>query len=290
MRRRTRTASIPRSIPRSFPTGFSRFNGYRRQRSALCGLCAAAALAHFSLLATAGAVAADETSAATVCGDPDSVRFPLAARIPGDAPDTYTAGGSRRTWTVELHNTTDEACRAIHPVVVLVDQHRAMRPEQIRLEYYAPDVHTWRPVPLETSDQDEYIGVLGDGFPGFVVPPSDTVPVRLRMGFGPEAVAGDGAWRVRATVAAVQRRRDDGDWVGESDDYAFTVAREERADSDSSPELAATGRPSPAVLAALASAAVLLGLLGEFLRRARGGGAPGPAGGGTAGSADRSSY
>jgi hypothetical protein len=218
---------------------------------------------------------AAESAVPPVCGDPDSPQFPLTAHVRKGAPPVYKADGSRRTWTVELRNTTREACRAIHPVVVIVDENRTLRPDEIRLEYYAPEARVWRSVPLESSDQDEHIGVLGGGFPGFVVPPTETVPVRIRMGFGPEAVPVDGgASPVEVKVAAVQRQRDDGEWVGESNDYSLTVKPGEGTVARP-PQLAGTGseagtRADGRPHATPGAVAVLLVLLGGALRRLAG--------------------
>ncbi|MFD7126254.1 MULTISPECIES: peptidase [Streptomyces] len=68
----------------------------------------------------------------------------------------------------------------------------------------------------------------GDGFLGFTVPAGETVSVRVRMAFTSDTDPGP----VTAHAAVVQRRhqdkakgggREDGEWVGESEDYAFVI-------------------------------------------------------------------
>ncbi|MCC9741332.1 hypothetical protein [Streptomyces sp. MNU89] len=151
------------------------------------------------------------------CGDRDSPDFPLRARLRG-GPREYVAGGGWRRWSISLRNTTDRACRGVHPVAVLVDSTRELAAERIHFQFYDAYSRSWRPVTLETTDRHEHIAVF-DGFPGFAVPAGGTVTVGVRMRFA-EGTAGNA---VRLTVAAVQRRDDDGDWVGSSNDYAFTI-------------------------------------------------------------------
>ncbi|WP_030548995.1 hypothetical protein [Streptomyces albus] len=151
------------------------------------------------------------------CGDRDSPDFPLRARIRG-GPREYTAGDGWRRWSIGLRNTTDRACRGVHPVAVLVDSTRELAAERIFLQFYDAYSRSWRPVTLETTDRHEHIAVF-DGFPGFAVPAGGTVTVGVRMRFA-EGTAGNA---VRLTVAAVQRRDDDGDWIGSSNDYDFAI-------------------------------------------------------------------
>ncbi|WP_095757294.1 hypothetical protein [Streptomyces xinghaiensis] len=151
------------------------------------------------------------------CGDRDSPDFPLRARIRG-GPREYAAGSGWRRWSISLRNTTDRACRGVHPVAVLVDSTRELAAERIHFQFYDAYSRSWRPVTLETTDRHEHIAVF-DGFPGFAVPAGGTVTVGVRMRFA-EDTPGNA---VRLTVAAVQRRDDDGDWVGSSNDYAFTI-------------------------------------------------------------------
>ncbi|MGW5927768.1 peptidase [Streptomyces anulatus] len=201
-----------------------------------------------------------------VCGDPDAKDFPIETRIQ-DAPDRYASGGGYGTWFLDLTNTTDTTCRALHPVLVLADRDRRLTSDQIQLEFSEPG----RPgiehrVTWESTDRDEQIGVFGgerddrrekaeggeegeagtstdtdtgtgagtgtdgsgDGFRGFTVPAGETVSVRVRMAFTSDTDPGP----VTAHAAVVQRRhqdkakgggREDGEWVGESEDYAFVI-------------------------------------------------------------------
>ncbi|MFD5663077.1 hypothetical protein ACFWHX_38690, partial [Streptomyces hirsutus] len=50
-------------------------------------------------------------------------------------------------------------------------------------------------------------------------PPPRTLTVKLRLALTSDAVAGE----VVATAAIVQRYEDDGDWVGQSDEYRFRI-------------------------------------------------------------------
>lgn len=155
------------------------------------------------------------------CGEPGGSEFPIGSRLTG-GPDSYERGATAQTWRLELRNGTQAGCRAVHPVVVLADQGRALQPGQIHLDFYDPGAARWRPVHFERTDEAENVGVL-DGrspdFPGFTVPAYRTVVVPLRLGFTDRAPEG----AVTASVTAVQRRGGDGAWVGESDDYTFTV-------------------------------------------------------------------
>ncbi|MGC5534940.1 peptidase [Streptomyces sp. SR-10] len=202
-----------------------------------------------------------------VCGDPDAKDFPIETRIQ-DAPDRYASGGGYGTWFLDLTNTTDTTCRALHPVLVLADRDRRLTSDQIQLEFSEPGSPgiehrvTW-----ESTDRDEQIGVFGgekgdqrdqrekaeggeegeagtstgtgtgagtgtdgsgDGFLGFTVPAGETVSVRVRMAFTSDTDPGP----VTAHAAVVQRRhqdkakgggREDGEWVGESEEYAFVI-------------------------------------------------------------------
>ncbi|MGC5412675.1 hypothetical protein ACPXCX_54850, partial [Streptomyces sp. DT225] len=75
----------------------------------------------------------------------------------------------------------------------------------------------------------EHIGVFGgegdDAFPGFTVPAGRTVTVQVRLAFTSDTSPG----RITANAAVVQRRGGgsgaggDGEWVGESEDYPFSV-------------------------------------------------------------------
>jgi len=150
------------------------------------------------------------------CAAPDGRDFPLTTRIHG-GPDTYEPGGGFGTWYLDLTNTTTETCSDIHPVVVLVDDKRALKPSQSHLEFY--DGTRPRPVRFVKTDEDELVGPL-DGFPGFTVGPRKTVTVRLRLALTSDAVVPN---RVTADAAVVQREGQDGDWVGQSNDYLFRI-------------------------------------------------------------------
>ncbi|MGW0734112.1 hypothetical protein [Streptomyces sp. NPDC002851] len=167
----------------------------------------------------------------------DSHDFPIGSRIKG-GPATYHAGGGLGEWTVELRNTAKIACGNIHPIVVLLDRDRDLTAAQAKLEFRDPDGR-WHPVVFrETDEAGELVGVFdgsGDGFTGFSIAPGRTLAVPVRLGFTSDA----GENEVTASVAVVQRRGADGDWIGESRDYRFTLL----AASD-----AGTGRP-PAQLA-----------------------------------------
>ncbi|OKJ76139.1 hypothetical protein [Streptomyces sp. CB02460] len=177
-----------------------------------------------------GSATADQQPA---CGTSASDGFPIDTRIHG-GPDTYASGGGYGTWFLDLTNTTTESCRAIHPVLVLTDEERALTSDQIQLQFSErarPGVEhrvTW-----ETTDRDEHIGVFGgegdDAFPGFTVPAGRTVTVQVRLAFTSDTSPG----RITANAAIVQRRGGgsgaggDGEWVGESEDYPFSVVEQE---------------------------------------------------------------
>ncbi|MFH9858483.1 hypothetical protein [Streptomyces sp. NPDC017202] len=166
------------------------------------------------------------------CAGADAGDFPLTTRLHG-GPDSYRAGGGYGTWFIDLTNTTRRTCADVHPVVVLVDSAHALKPAQAHLEFYA-DGHP-HPVRFETTDEDELVGALADvpgateepagpaerpaPFPGFTVPPGRTLTVKLRLSLTSDAVPN----RVTANAAVVQRQGDDGEWVGQSNDYRFAI-------------------------------------------------------------------
>ncbi|WP_338931400.1 hypothetical protein WEB32_12695 [Streptomyces netropsis] len=178
-------------------------------------------------LAPAAAPAAAEKAAAhpvaeqPPCGDPGSAAFPISSRLNG-GPEAYGRGGAPHGWRLELRNDTGADCQAVHPVAVLVDRGRTLRPGDIHLDFYDRGAERWRPVRFERTDEAENVGVF-DGsspdFPGFAVPARRSVTVDLRLAFAAGAPEGP----VTANVTAVQRRGNDGDWVGESDDYTFAI-------------------------------------------------------------------
>lgn len=199
----------------------------RLRRSLASGIAAVAALAPGAVPAAAvdvaaadvaGTVAVQRPAAAQppTCSDPSGEGFPIGTRIRG-GPASYEAGGGYRKWSVELANTTRGICGNIHPVVVIVDKERELRPRQVQLEFH--DGTRWRPVAFERTDQDENVGVFDDGFRGFAVKAGRTLTVKVRLSFTSEARSE----RAVISAAVVQRRADDGDWVGESEDYPFGI-------------------------------------------------------------------
>lgn len=166
----------------------------------------------------AAAVAVQRPVAAQppTCSDPGSEGFPIGTRIRG-GPAAYEAGGGYRSWSVELANTTRGTCGNIHPVVVIVDKERELRPREVQLEFR--DGKRWRPVAFERTDRDENVGVFDDGFPGFTVKAGRALTVKVRLSFTSEARSEHAV----ISAAVVQRRADDGDWVGESKDYPFAI-------------------------------------------------------------------
>ncbi|MEQ4609695.1 hypothetical protein ABMX48_25550 [Streptomyces cavourensis] len=188
---------------------------------------APAPVAPVSLTAAAGAAgavaadAADTGEEQPVCGDPDAKEFPIEARIQ-DAPRAYVSGGGYGTWFLDLTNTTDTSCGALHPVLVLSDGERRLAADQIQLKFSEPGrTDTEHRATWETTDRHEQIGVFdgsgsgsgstpGSGsdsedFLGFTVPAGGTISVRVRMAFGSET----GPARVTAHAAVVQRRHQD---------------------------------------------------------------------------------
>ncbi|TGN72459.1 hypothetical protein E5083_29810 [Streptomyces bauhiniae] len=191
--------------------------------SSLPRCCSASASLPASLCLVAVTALAPVSSAAAVapCVAGDDGSFPLGTRIHG-GPDTYRAGGAPGTWYIDLVNAGAQACAGVHPVVVLVDDERLLRPSQAKLDFY--DGRKRRPVRLESTDHQELVGVVGaDGFAGYTVAPGKTVTVRLRLMITSEAYAD----HVTAKAALVQRRGQDGEWVGESEDYVFDIDGEE---------------------------------------------------------------
>ncbi|MFD5447251.1 hypothetical protein [Streptomyces sp. NPDC127100] len=199
---------------------------------------------------TAPAAAASPGSVAPLpaCTAPDDHTFPLTTRIHG-GPGAYETGGGYGVWYLDLTNTTSRTCEAVHPVVVLVDELRALRPAQARLEFFDGD-HP-RPVTFEETDRGELIGAFGEGqgdaaFPGFTVGPGRTLTVKVRLALTSDTAPGE----VTANAAVVRRRGDDGDWVGKSNDYRFRIgtggAPDEPADAPSGTRSAEPVAPSVA--------------------------------------------
>ncbi|MGW6734914.1 hypothetical protein [Streptomyces sp. NPDC055013] len=212
-------------------------------------LCLAAA----ALLAAAPPVHAAPSAELPSCATDDRA-FPLTTRLHG-GPDSYVAGGGFGTWYLDLTNKTGRTCTGIHPVVVLIDAERALKPSQPRLEFYGspsgspssspkggtdggPDRARPHPVRFETTDEDELVGAFGGSgdFPGFTVGPRRTVTVKVRLAVTSDAVPN----KVTANAAVVQRHEGDGDWVGQSNDYRFTI------DADPADPAHPTGKAEPA--------------------------------------------
>ncbi|MFJ7065433.1 hypothetical protein [Streptomyces sp. NPDC101115] len=181
------------------------------------------------------------------CGTADAADFPLRTRIHG-GPEDYPAGGDLRTWQLDLTNTTAAACRDIHPVLVLTDRDRTLRPAQIRAEFYDAEARLWRPVAFEATDQAENVGVFDapalstavPPFAGFAVPAGRTLTVPVRLSFSADAAPDE----VVVNAAVVQKRGDDGDWVGESGDYRLTIGPAD-PDAETSTEPGAGRLPDP---------------------------------------------
>ena len=150
------------------------------------------------------------------CADSTGHAFPLTTRVHG-GPDTYEPGGAAHTWFIDLKNTTPQPCGNIHPVVVLVDSKHALTVAQPKMEF--SDGKRSHPVKFERTDQDELVGAFDDGFPGFTVAPGRTLTVQVRLGLTSDTPQDD----VVVNAAVVQRHGDDGDWVGQSNDYKFRI-------------------------------------------------------------------
>jgi hypothetical protein len=186
------------------------------------------------------------TDRAPTCGKTSDPVFPIKTRLHG-GPATVRAGSGFHPWSVDLTNSTRETCHRIHPVLVLTAQDRGLTEDRVTLEFYDEDADRWRPVVLEETSEDEIVGVF-DGFQGFVVPAGGTVTVRTRLSLD----AGTPSNTVTVNAAVVQRKGDDGDWVGASGDHRFTIVAGEgdrstepspaRSSADPSP----SGSPTPA--------------------------------------------
>ncbi|WP_327320736.1 hypothetical protein [Streptomyces sp. NBC_01235] len=189
-------------------------------------------------LAVAAALlpASAHAEAGPSCAGPDAGAFPLTTRLRG-GPDSYRAGGGYGTWYLDLTNTTRRTCEGVHPVVVLVDVRRALKPSQPHLEFYAGGQP--HPVRFEPTDDDELVGAFtdehadehtdeADDFPGFTVGPGRTLSVKLRLALGSDALPNV----VTANAAVVQRQGDDGDWIGQSNDYRFAIESEPESEPE----------------------------------------------------------
>ncbi|MEU8619280.1 hypothetical protein [Streptomyces sp. NPDC048623] len=286
-----------------------------RPSSTALALAALGTAAGLSVAAPAPAAPAAPAPVAPACGAVGGKEFPLATRIHG-GPVEYPAGGELRTWSLDLTNTTAAPCRDVHPILVLTDRDRVLRPGQIRAEFYDAEARIWRPVAFESTDQAENVGVFEGpvapvasaapvapvaptnpipavpAFAGFAVPAGRTLTVPVRLAFGADAPPDE----VTVNAAVVQKRGDDGDWVGESGEYRLTIGpaetepdpdRDPRAEPQADPrptgtapaapalpadpELASTGRKDSALrLAPVAAALLTTGAAAVlFTRRAR---------------------
>ncbi|MDG4860317.1 hypothetical protein P8605_19525 [Streptomyces sp. T-3] len=111
-------------------------------------------------------------------------------------------------------------------------------------------------MPFEKTDQDENVGVFDDGFAGFSLAPGKKITVDVRLAFTADTQPNE----VTANVALVQRQNDDGEWVGESNDYKFSIISSLQADEGQNPPptgLAKTG-PGSSLLGLGATAGVFL--------------------------------
>ncbi|MFJ1645838.1 hypothetical protein [Streptomyces sp. NPDC088258] len=230
----------------------------RPRHALVVAATAATALAPFVLVVhERAAVAAEAGQTAGREGRPDAPRprcgrqtdrdFPIRARI-HDGPASYRPGGPPGAFSVDLTNATGATCHDIHPVLVLADRDRTLSASDVTLETADPRGR-WRTLSLERTDEDEIIGVLDDGSPGYDVPAGRTVTVRARLGFGADTSPNE----VAVSAATVQRRGAAGDWVGASDAYLFTVG-EGGTETGSGP--VPTSAPAPAPTPPSASAAL----------------------------------
>ncbi|MEW2618766.1 hypothetical protein [Streptomyces sp. NPDC048106] len=208
---RLRTSLSPGRIVSPRPLGLA-------AAATLATLAAAPAAAPVPLAAAPAAALAVGATPTLPCAVPGERTFPLTTRIRG-GPTEYRPGGGYRTWYIDLTNTTHRSCADIHPVVVLVDDRRELKPGKARLDFH--DGSRIRPVTFESTDEKELVGVLdAPGFGGFDVPSGKTVSVRVRLALTRDAAVPD---QVTAHAAAVQRRGRDGDWAGESNAYRFGI-------------------------------------------------------------------
>ncbi|MGW4703612.1 hypothetical protein [Streptomyces sp. NPDC004285] len=205
-------------------------------RAVTVAAAATAATAPLAVAAPAFAVPAPDPPAPT-CGTPAGGGFPLDTRIHG-GPADYPAGGPFQVWKLDLTNTTDAPCSDVHPVLVLTDRDRALRPEQIRFEFYDAGSARWRPVSFESTEEAENVGAF-TGFGGFAVPAGRTLTVPVRLTFEAETEPDE----VVVNAAVVQRRGEDGDWIGESGDYRLTVGPAGRV-TPTAPDTPAPADPS----------------------------------------------
>ncbi|MGQ4515654.1 hypothetical protein [Streptomyces sp. DW26H14] len=230
----------------------------RPRRAAALSLAVAAALV--SLAGGPAGAGEAPSSRAPACGNPAAHTFPVRTGLRG-GPGTYEAGGGARTWHVDLTNTTAHACRDVHPLIVVTDSGRRLKADQVALRL--ADSHgTLRAMPLHTSDEDEIIAVPDEDTAGFTLPAHGTLSLDASLAFAAGAPSG----AVTVSAAAVQREGGDGDWIGESEPYRFTVvgggagpAVPDGGADPAVPQLAATGAAGVLARTALSVALVAAG-------------------------------
>ncbi|MFI2211064.1 hypothetical protein [Streptomyces sp. NPDC020141] len=189
------------------------------------------------------------------CGTPADKDFPVDTRVLG-GPSVHHPGGGFEHWSVEISNTTGKPCRNIHPVIVFTARDRGLTPDRLMLEFHDPAAGRWLPADLERTSGEEVVAVLDeDGHGGFTVPGKASVTVRVRLALTADTPPN----QVTVNAAIVQRRGDDGDWLGQSGDYRFAVLDDNGyGASVTRDELATTGSGSLIRLGA-ALGTVLLG-------------------------------
>lgn len=167
---------------------------------------------------TAGAARAPAGPPVPLCAQPDAEVLPLVGEV-RDGAATVRAGDGPSGFTVRVHNTGRVTCHRVHPVVLLLDEDRALVPSQLRLDFH--DGRRWLPVRLRHTSREENVGVLegGQGFRGFTVRPGAEKDVRLRLAVREDARPN----RVAVQAALVQHHDRDGHWVGHSDTYTFAL-------------------------------------------------------------------
>ncbi|WP_445401345.1 hypothetical protein ACSMX9_08685 [Streptomyces sp. LE64] len=163
--------------------------------------------------------------------------FPLTARL--HVPTGHRAGGPATDWTLVVTNRTGTALRSVHPVVVLTDTRRALRPAHLRLELH--DGHRWWPTRTEATAHDENVVVPDDDYPGLTVDAHAALTVRARLALTADAPRDT----VTAGVVLVRRDGDDGTWVGEAPPYAFRVGAPDAPPGTPAPTDRTTPAPSP---------------------------------------------
>ncbi|MBF4134279.1 hypothetical protein [Streptomyces albidoflavus] len=166
----------------------------------------------------AGAAHAPAGPPVPLCVQPDAEVLPLVGEV-RDGPATVRAGDGPSGFTVRVHNTGRVTCHRVHPVVLLLDEDRALAPSQLRLDFH--DGRRWLPVRLRHTSRNENVGVLdgGQSFRGFTVRPGGRKDVRLRLAVREDARPN----RVAVQAALVQHHDRDGHWAGHSDTYTFAL-------------------------------------------------------------------